>query len=236
MPQQPKHSKPLVTGTAVVTHDGETLGTVNDVRGAFFKVDAPHRMDFWLTKGVVSDSNAERVQLIIDNDNVGDFHRDEPAPGEQDDALGLLKEMHDEAKATFLEILSMPITEPRQTLWNQLEPVLKVHEQMEDKYLFGPLADELAAGSELADWEAKHDREVNEVDELIASLDGLNPINPPWTDTLREIHTKLSNHIKEEETDIFPRIRNTWDSDRLAKSRADMVKMMQERVPTHTIA
>ncbi|MEO9254884.1 MAG: hypothetical protein ABI305_05050, partial [Tepidiformaceae bacterium] len=138
MTQQSTLSKSLSLGAAVVTRDGKTVGNIKDIRGNFIKVDAPHKMDFWLTKGVVSEANTKQATLMVDNDKLGDFHRDEPSPGEQDDALGLLREMHDEAKATFVQILALPVTEPRLTMWKQLEPVLKVHEQMEDKYLYGP--------------------------------------------------------------------------------------------------
>ena len=236
MSPQSGMSKSLSPGTPIITRDSQSIGTVKEVRGAFFKVDAPHEMDYWLTKGLVSEANAQQATLMVDNDKVGDFHRDEPSDGEQNDAIGLLKEMHDEARATFAQILSLPVTQPRDTMWKQLEPVLKVHEQMEDTYLYGPLAEERPAGSELGDWEAEHDREVHGVDELIARLDSLNPIDTPWTATLDEIRMKLSDHIKEEESDIFPRIRKTWDEARLTRARGDMLKMMHDRLPSHSMA
>jgi hypothetical protein len=236
MTQQPGTAKSIMPGAVVVTRDSETIGTVKEVRGAFFKVDAPHERDFWLTKGLVAEANAQQATLMVNNDKVGDFHRDEPHEGEPNDAIGLLKEMHDEARATFAQILSLPVTEPRDTMWKQLEPVLKVHEQMEDKYLYGPLADEQSAGSKLGDFEAEHDREVGHVDELISQLDSLNPIDTPWTSTLDEIRRKLSDHIDKEESNIFPKIRETWDEERLTKARADMLKLMHDRLPAHSMA
>ena len=35
-------------GTEVMTLDGDTLGTVKEVSGSCFKVDAPLRPDYWL--------------------------------------------------------------------------------------------------------------------------------------------------------------------------------------------
>lgn len=38
----------VTVGAPVVTRDGDRLGTVKELHGPYFKVDAPNRPDFWL--------------------------------------------------------------------------------------------------------------------------------------------------------------------------------------------
>jgi hypothetical protein len=54
-------------------------------------------------------------------------------------AIQLLKSEHEKAKRAFEEI-KVASAEQRAQLWAKLEPELKVHEQMEEAALYGPVA------------------------------------------------------------------------------------------------
>ena len=59
-------------GAEVRTADGEKLGTVKEVSGACFKVDAPRRPDYWLGTDTVAGSAAGAVQLNLTKDGLGE--------------------------------------------------------------------------------------------------------------------------------------------------------------------
>lgn len=70
-------SSELSVGADVYTSDGGKLGKVKEVRGAYFKVDAPMHPDYWLgTDCVTSGLEAGRVTVVFDKNHVDDYKRD----------------------------------------------------------------------------------------------------------------------------------------------------------------
>lgn len=50
-------------GVRVFSADGDQLGTVSEVEGNCFKVDAPFQPDYWLSFDSVTDAMAGNVRL-----------------------------------------------------------------------------------------------------------------------------------------------------------------------------
>src|ERR671937_756781 len=127
------------------------------------------------------------------------------------DAIQLLKQEHEKAKQVFGQILEGS-GEERGQLWKKLKPELKVHEQMEETALYGPVARD--AGSEnqdLKQWEAQHQQEVGELESLIKEIDELDPTEEEWIEKIQDLHETLEHHIDEEEGNIWPQIRQAWN-------------------------
>ena len=74
----PVHSIPL--GAPVYTEDGEQIGRVKEVDGAFFKVAASLQPDYWLTADALLSYTAERATLAFSKDQLGERKVDHPAP------------------------------------------------------------------------------------------------------------------------------------------------------------
>ena len=66
-------------GAPVCTRDGAELGTVKEVDGAFFKVDAPRAKDYWLSCEFVRMSSGERIEVDFDEKVLGDYKLDGPS-------------------------------------------------------------------------------------------------------------------------------------------------------------
>jgi len=66
-------------GAPVRTMDGEHLGTVKEVAGQQFKVDARYSRDYWLSLTLVSEASAERVIVGCDASALDDFKLDGPS-------------------------------------------------------------------------------------------------------------------------------------------------------------
>ena len=134
-------------------------------------------------------------------------------------ATKFLKEEHGKAKAAFQEIEAAPAPR-RGALWTKLRPELELHEQMEEKHLYGPVAREVQVDRAFADWESAHHREVQEAEGSIREIDGLDADGPKWLATVKKLRGALEQHIREEEQEIWPKIEQVWDAQPARGSRA----------------
>ncbi|HMO96203.1 MAG TPA: hypothetical protein PKD27_08770 [Tepidiformaceae bacterium] len=67
------------TGLDVFTRDGTRLGEVKELRGEYFKVDAPMAPDYWLSLDCIRGGGAavqDRVQVEFAENELGDYKRD----------------------------------------------------------------------------------------------------------------------------------------------------------------
>jgi hemerythrin superfamily protein len=138
------------------------------------------------------------------------------------DAIQFLKREHEKAKAMFGRIEQARDGE-RGQLWRTLAPELKAHEQMEEAYLYGPVARD--AGSRdrsLVKWEQHHRKEVGEAESMIRKIDGMDPTDQAWLGQVRQLRSTLEHHIQEEEGKIWPKIRQVWDAQKLEQAGGRM--------------
>jgi len=146
-------------------------------------------------------------------------------------AIQLLKQEHGKAKAAFQEIESAPAS-GRSAMWGKLRPELELHEQMEEKCLYGPVAREVQGDPSLASWEATHLHEVQEAEGLIKEIDRLDPAKDAWLASVKKLHGALEQHIRREEQDIWPKIERVWDSARLEEAGRQMEAMKNQKQET----
>lgn len=219
----------VLTGWRVRTMDGEELGTVDALADGAFKVNAPGEPDYWLPASMVARTGDQAAILAVTSGHIGTMKAVSPEAATTPDALSLLIQMHDQAKAAFGEILEAGDTGEGRTLWRSLQPVLAVHEEMEDQYLYGPLETEAPDDSILRDWEPVHEHQVAELNELIAETDHLE-FHASWPELIETIRDTLDRHIAREEGVIFPRIREAWGETRLAEAGRRMRELKERRL------
>jgi hypothetical protein len=65
-------------GARVVTADGEQLGTVKEVAGGCFKVDASMQPDYWLGSDCIASATPSDVRLSITQDQLDGVKVDAP--------------------------------------------------------------------------------------------------------------------------------------------------------------
>ena len=131
------------------------------------------------------------------------------------DALETLRDMHVAAKAAFQKIDSSP-ADQRGNLWAKLEPELKLHEQIEERFLYGPMTNDLMSPSgALKDWEMHHEADVHNAEQLISRIEALQPSHDDWLRTVGQLRDALEMHIQKEETQVWPEIRKQWGDDKL---------------------
>jgi iron-sulfur cluster repair protein YtfE (RIC family) len=139
-------------------------------------------------------------------------------------AIQLLKQEHGKAKAAFQEIERAPSAR-RGALWAKLRPELELHEKKEEKHLYGPAARENQADRTLADWEGTHLHEVQEAQRLIKEIGRLDPSDDAWLGTVKKLRVALEQHIQKEEQQIWPKIEQLWNPERLKEAGRQMEAM-----------
>ena len=145
-------------------------------------------------------------------------------------AIQLLKSEHEKAKRAFAEIQAATASE-RAPLWAKLEPELKVHEEMEEVALYGPVAQELGSTDQtLQEWHEHHHEEVTEAAALIQEIDGLDSTSDDWVEKVEDLQEALEDHIEEEEGDIWPRIQQAWDQSKLEHAGQQMESLKRQKI------
>jgi hypothetical protein len=64
-------------GCEIYTADGSKLGTVKEVHGLYFKVDAPMQPDYWLAcECIRGGAMGDRVDVAFAKDDLSKYKRD----------------------------------------------------------------------------------------------------------------------------------------------------------------
>ncbi len=145
-------------------------------------------------------------------------------------AIDFLKQEHQNAKEKF-EQIEQAAPDQRGALWHELQPELKVHEHVEDEFLYGPLSkDPKAKGTPLANFQQHQDEDVAKLEKAISKLDATKPSDGAWLSQLKSIHASLADHIKQEETEILPLIPKVWSASQLEKAGTAMQEEKQRKL------
>lgn len=94
------HTRTLTVGAPVYSRDGDQIGTVKEVRGQFFKVDAPMAPDFWMRTDAVGSSDGGQVMLSVGKDQIEEYKATDPGDStgmERDTSLAQSASMRDTA-------------------------------------------------------------------------------------------------------------------------------------------
>jgi hypothetical protein len=144
-------------------------------------------------------------------------------------ALQLLRQMHADTKMRFKLILGADNPEQAAERWRALQPLLELHERMEDQVVYTPLFQELGPGTPLGDWTLQHDADVGTVEALVAATAELDPATPEWRTAIGTIADVLNKHVMEEEGHIFGRVEQIWGASRLEEAGQQMERMQARR-------
>jgi hemerythrin-like domain-containing protein len=140
------------------------------------------------------------------------------------DALETLKQQHIEAHAAFSQIKAAA-PRGRATTWRELQPKLELHEQIEEQFVYDPVAADAGSSDPvLGRWEEEHEEQVREANAVIARIDTLDPLDDAWLEQVNALGATLDAHIAHEENDIWPRIRAAWDQDKLDRAGRQMAQ------------
>jgi hypothetical protein len=134
------------------------------------------------------------------------------------DAFLELGHMHADARAEMAEIIGAGSDE-RAHLWAKLRPTLLLHEEIEEQFVYGPVARDVGQRDPtLSAWQQRHESESAAASELMDRLGRMAPETDPWLGEFNNLVEMLTRHIDTEETEIWPKIRQEWGEDKLEEA------------------
>lgn len=139
-------------------------------------------------------------------------------------AIQLLRTMHGDTKVRFKLILGEREEKAASDQWNDLQKLMEIHEQIEDRYVYTPISEEQGLGTPLGDWDLLHEDDVAWVKALIGEVEKYTPATPDWRTAVGRVNDALAKHVTDEEGQIFGRIEQVWGPERLDRVGAEMQK------------
>jgi DUF438 domain-containing protein len=125
------------------------------------------------------------------------------------DAIKMLMQDHKDVKERFKEYEKLVKSEAegdeKQALAGQICDMLKMHTQLEEEHFYPAAREVLAEGDMLDEAEVEH----ASAKDLIAQIEGGSPSDDLYDAKVKVLGEYIDHHVKEEEKEMFPKIRKT---------------------------
>lgn len=117
--------------------------------------------------------------------------------------LEVLKDDHATVERLFSNILATSSSDKkrREELFHALKEAIIKHSHAEEKVFYPLLVDKKPAHDMIEHGVGEH----HMVESLLNKMDGIPADSDEWIDTLENIHSKIKDHVEEEEHEIFPK-------------------------------
>jgi hemerythrin superfamily protein len=125
--------------------------------------------------------------------------------------LEILKQDHQKVKGLFQEVTRTTDQAKRKELFDKIDTELEIHAHVEET-VFYPAIEE---HEEFKDMVAEALQEHQEAKTLLEELEELGAEDHDFGSKLQELIEAVEHHIKEEEGEMFPKIREVFDEDEL---------------------
>lgn len=145
------------------------------------------------------------------------------------DALTLLKEDHDTVRSMFEQFRTAAENGDQskiKDLAGQIFHELEVHTEIEERIFYPAVRD--AGGGELDDLTDESNEEHHVVDLLIAEVRGMSPSDDRFKAKMTVMMENVEHHAKEEEDEMFPKVRELMDESRLQDLGAQLQEEKQK--------
>src|SRR5436305_5279789 len=124
------------------------------------------------------------------------------------DVIELLEHDHREVEAMFAEFEKATDPSERRTIADKIIIELVRHSEAEEQAVYPAMRKALPDGDQLVEHEIS---EHSEAEEVMKKLDGMDPEDAQFAVLMGQLQSAITAHVKEEETDAFPRFRQQVD-------------------------
>ena len=129
------------------------------------------------------------------------------------DLIEVILNDHRRFEAAFVELESRAgDAQSRKDLVDHVIAELVRHEVAEEQFMYPVARERLRKGDEIADHEIE---EHAEAEAVLKQLEGLGPDSPQFEGLVEKMIEDVRHHMKEEETDLLPRLREACDEEEL---------------------
>jgi hemerythrin superfamily protein len=145
------------------------------------------------------------------------------------DVIELLEHDHREVEEMFAELDNATTSEDKRAIADKLIIELVRHSEAEEQAVYPVIAKKVDGGKELVEHEID---EHSKAELVMKELDGMDPADPKFGVLIKQLRTDITEHIREEEGEAFPKLRQATTKDELDKL-GTVVQALKKIVPTH---
>jgi hemerythrin superfamily protein len=139
------------------------------------------------------------------------------------DALQVLKADHDKVRTLFTRFRAAESdgdTTLMADLTSEIFAELEIHTAIEERVFYPAV--QKAGGPELEDLTAESNEEHHVVDVLMAEVRNLSPSDDAFAAKMKVLIENVEHHAGEEESEMFPEVRNLFSEDELTRLGAEL--------------
>jgi hemerythrin superfamily protein len=145
------------------------------------------------------------------------------------DVIELLEHDHREVEEMFAEFEKATNGADKRAIVDKLIIELVRHSEAEEQAVYPVMAKKIDGGKDLVEHEID---EHSQAELIMKELDGMDPEDPKFGVLVTQLKTAILEHIREEEGEAFPQLRQAISKDELDKL-GSVVKGLKKIVPTH---
>ena len=142
------------------------------------------------------------------------------------DAVSVLKQDHDTVKGLFEQFERASDTSRKQAILEQIFTELEIHTAIEEQ-VFYPSACREAPEVEEIVREGVEEHHV--VDALMGEIRAMSPTDDQWEPKAVVLIENVRHHIEEEEGELFPKLREQLDGQRLAELGRELERAKEQQ-------
>lgn len=142
------------------------------------------------------------------------------------DVFEVLKKDHQEAREMFKKIegLSAGAKKTREDVYGKLKQELLRHALAEEKAFYPQFRQQRETHDLVEEGYSEHDH----VKKMLKKIDAMPVDSDDWMDAIRDLKEAVEHHVKEEENELFPKIRKMIEKDR-AEELAEQVQQAKKQ-------
>jgi len=144
------------------------------------------------------------------------------------DVIELLEHDHREVEEMFAEFASATAADDKRALADKVIIELVRHSEAEEQVVYPLMAKKIEGGKALVEHEID---EHSKAEELMKRMDGMDADDPELPVLMGQLKTAILEHIREEEGEAFPKLRQAVDQSELEKL-GTVVRGLKKIVPT----
>lgn len=148
----------------------------------------------------------------------------------REDAIALLKADHREVEGLFKRYMGLGerATKSKLNIVDKLVKELSMHASVEEQVLYPAVRRELRSGGRLAEEALEEHQKAKE---MLAELTTMKPDDGTLDEKIESLMKDIKHHVHEEETEMFPRMREEMEAATL-RDLADLMRAAKKVAPT----
>jgi hemerythrin superfamily protein len=145
------------------------------------------------------------------------------------DVIELLEHDHREVEEMFAEFEQATTKEEKETLRDRIIIELVRHSEAEEQAVYPMIRKVIDNGDQIVEHEID---EHSKAERIMKELDTMSADDPQFGVLMQQLMASITEHVAEEENDVFPQFRTRVEPDELQKL-GKTVQALKKVVPTH---